>query len=217
MVIRWHSTPRMHQDASRSATGNDQPFCRECVTAEHSTIASIACQFPNCGKITKRLPQELTVDRRALHLAAEEVAKKGTSAAHGDATGKPAKRRKTSHTCEFNCPEGSEAAATHNCGTCGGMLCSSCHTAHSKMKMFKGHTVLSLGEYLASSASPGDHGGAAPIFTCKKHVGKPLEVFCETCCMLICLKCAVLDHKGNECVIGDLEPMAAASVAELAP
>ena len=81
------------------------------------------------------------------------------------------------------------------------MLCSSCHTAHSKMKMMKGHTVVSLEEY----------GGAAPIITCKKHVGKPLEVFCETCCMLVCLKCAVLDHKGNECVIDDLELMAAAS------
>ena len=128
-------------------------------------------------------------------------AERSERAAHGDATGKPAKRRKTSHMCEFNCPEGSEAAATHNCGTCGGMLCSSCHTAHSKMKMMKGHTVVSLEEY----------GGAAPIITCKKHVGKPLEVFCETCCMLVCLKCAVLDHKGNECVIDDLELMAAAS------
>ena len=48
-----------------------------------------------------------------------------------------------------------------------------------------------------------DHG-----LTCQLHDGKPLEVFCETCCKLICLKCAVLDHKGAEHVIGDMRPMA---------
>ena len=177
-------------------------FCRDCVaTHGQPTATSTTCPFPGCAWVTKKAPDQLTVDRRALHLAAEETAARTTQAVPK---------------CEFACPEGEEEAATHRCTTCGIMMCASCTTAHAKIKMMKSHTVYLLADG-AGSADGGGGGGEAPMFFCKTHKDKPLEVFCATCCMLICLKCAVLEHKGTACVIGDLEPTAAASRAELAP
>lgn len=39
-------------------------------------------------------------------------------------------------------------------------------------------------------------------FMCKAHPDKPLELYCSTCAMLVCLKCALLHHKGDEHNLG---------------
>ncbi|XP_021355883.1 tripartite motif-containing protein 2-like [Mizuhopecten yessoensis] len=49
--------------------------------------------------------------------------------------------------------------------------------------------------------------GQIPLCTCTEHKGRPLELYCEKCDMLVCYKCLISTHKGhNACEISDITP-----------
>jgi hypothetical protein len=144
--------------------------------------------------------------------------------------------------CEL-CEEGEEAVATAFCTNpiCGHYMCAGCTARHSKTKKFKTHAVVEAAhcETAGGSAIGGNHltspgglvlggGNGAGVGTicavtagsptapeCPAHAGKHLEVFCHSCNKMVCLMCAVFDHKAPEHDVGELTFMAARNRAEI--
>jgi hypothetical protein len=77
----------------------------------------------------------------------------------------------------------------------------------------KKHSVQTVDEYatsIASGGGPSEHQG------CPEH-NKPLEVFCATCMVLLCMTCAFLEHpKGVDHDVGDLSTMSTRMLKQLA-
>ncbi|XP_021342432.1 tripartite motif-containing protein 3-like [Mizuhopecten yessoensis] len=49
--------------------------------------------------------------------------------------------------------------------------------------------------------------GQIPLRTCTEHKGRPLELYCEKCDKLVCLKCHLSTHKGHDvCELSDITP-----------
>ena len=49
--------------------------------------------------------------------------------------------------------------------------------------------------------------GQIPLRTCTEHKGRPLELYCQKCDALICLKCHLSTHKGHDvCELSDITP-----------
>ncbi|XP_021342437.1 uncharacterized protein LOC110442899 [Mizuhopecten yessoensis] len=49
--------------------------------------------------------------------------------------------------------------------------------------------------------------GQIPLRTCTEHNGRPLELYCEKCDKLVCLKCHLSTHKGHDvCELSDITP-----------
>jgi hypothetical protein len=74
------------------------------------------------------------------------------------------------------------------------------------------HSVQTVDEYAASIASGG---GPSAHEGCSKH-NKPLEVFCATCMVPLCMTCAFLEHpKGDDHDVGDLSTMSTRMLEKL--
>ena len=86
------------------------------------------------------------------------------------------------------------------CCTCRSFLCKECHTQHTiSLKLTKSHTVLPLketreqdiGELLRQHMPQ-------PLFTCSQHPEKNIEFFCTDCSVLVCVQCALIQHRCHE-------------------
>ena len=86
-----------------------------------------------------------------------------------------------------NCKKGN---ATRYCKQCTKLLCADCLSLHSKGGMFCDHTVINLDEFVCTAASQ----PSQPYNTSASH-NKPLEIYCETCHILICQHSIVKEHK----------------------
>ena len=87
-----------------------------------------------------------------------------------------------------------DAMATNRCLECSMFLCCECSRFHARRKATKQHTlktVQQLRENVQELYRP-----ANSIFNsaCPKHGGEELKLFCESCEMLICRDCTMLDH-----------------------
>ena len=83
-----------------------------------------------------------------------------------------------------NCKKGN---ATRYCKQCAKLLCADCLDFHSKWENFCDHTIISLDEFVRTAASqPPQPSNTA------------LEIYCETCHILICQHCTVKKHKEHE-------------------
>ncbi|XP_066286609.1 B-box type zinc finger protein ncl-1-like [Branchiostoma lanceolatum] len=87
-----------------------------------------------------------------------------------------------------SCEENSSAVC--RCLDCAAFLCSNCQGAHRFMKCFKSHRLVEL-----EKLSIGDLASPVKLLTCTKHDGEALEFYCNTCDMLVCLKCTAIDHR----------------------
>ncbi|XP_013790529.1 B-box type zinc finger protein ncl-1-like, partial [Limulus polyphemus] len=83
-----------------------------------------------------------------------------------------------------------ESNAVARCFDCANFLCSNCVMAHQFMHCFGGHRVLTLGEL---QNNKDDTKTEKPIF-CSRHKHIAVEFFCQTCSVLICKDCIVMDH-----------------------
>ena len=84
-----------------------------------------------------------------------------------------------------------KARAFKYCVDCGnGHVILTCSHAHTKMKSSQLHRVITQTKKNSSSA----YARARPSY-CEKHPDKPLELYCNDCQQLICLKCSAMDHK----------------------
>ncbi|XP_062394421.1 E3 ubiquitin-protein ligase TRIM33 [Sardina pilchardus] len=73
------------------------------------------------------------------------------------------------------------------CKDCGEFLCSDCVSAHNRVKLTRGHTIV------AQELSEGSH----PTLYCPAHRDEPLKFFCVTCSQLTCRNCQLVDHRNH--------------------
>ena len=153
---------------------------------KNATLKPTPCM--TCGKLCAVPVAELLVDIALL---------KGTGCASGGHAHAAAPAQ-TIPTCEV-CEDDSAATFCDDC-TKNRLLCDGCHTSAHKSVKKQGHKPVPIKEYLASvfsqAAWAGGGGGGGggprmlePVKKCRIHSGKTLELFCDTCSMLICSLC----------------------------
>ena len=93
--------------------------------------------------------------------------------------------------------------ATSYCRDCGEFICDVCNIVHKDWDTFSKHEVVPL-EQLESKLKQLDSLKKLTLY-CSLHEGKELELYCETCDMLICLHCTIKKHKDHQYdLVGDL-------------
>ncbi|XP_033644042.1 uncharacterized protein LOC117303791 [Asterias rubens] len=94
-------------------------------------------------------------------------------------------------TCVW-CDEGLEDVS--RCVDCDAIFCKTCLKNHAKLKNNKHHQIVdAVG---SSNERPKDKNKTEPQ-KCRKHSDQDLCFYCDTCDLLVCLKCAVFDHRAT--------------------
>ncbi|XP_075043725.1 tripartite motif-containing protein 66 isoform X2 [Mixophyes fleayi] len=99
-------------------------------------------------------------------------------------------RDPTSHSnMAKSCYDCTEKNPAHSlCTRCDKWLCSTCAEQHRHSKGSGEH-------YLAVSQRAGSEGGSSNLLFCPVHTQETLKLFCETCDIMMCRHCLVLEHK----------------------
>ena len=106
--------------------------------------------------------------------------------------------KKLSEAKSITCENCEEHDATGFCRQCGTFFCQKCTEAHLLLsKLFPGHKIVGLKEVI-SSASQLIPVKQQPIMECPTHK-KPLDIYCESCAVLVCQHCTIRRHKDHEC------------------
>eukprot|EP00729_Bicosta_minor_P032593 gene32593-biopygen21379 len=91
--------------------------------------------------------------------------------------------------------------ATTFCKDCAANIrftCDGCHAIMHKAAKKKGHTSFPIQKHLNTASAGGTASSAAPSPPmCRIHADQPLQVYCETCNVLICAMCGILQHNGH--------------------
>ncbi|XP_033644372.1 E3 ubiquitin-protein ligase TRIM56-like [Asterias rubens] len=94
-------------------------------------------------------------------------------------------------TCVW-CDEGLEDVS--RCVDCDANFCKTCLKNHAKLKNNKHHQIVdAVG---LSNERPKDK-NKTESQKCRKHTDQDLCFYCDTCDLLVCLKCAVFDHRAS--------------------
>ncbi|XP_078138226.1 E3 ubiquitin-protein ligase TRIM21-like isoform X5 [Centroberyx gerrardi] len=153
-------------------------FCKNCIT-QHWDV-NVQCQCPMCKKIFDRRP-ELQVNTFISEMAAQfrKSAQMKASSCPDQRCAKPG---------EVPCDvcTGTKLKALKSCLVCLASYCETHLEPHQRIKSLKKHKLIDPVENLEDRM-------------CKEH-DKPLELFCKTDQVCVCLLCTVLDHKSHHFV-----------------
>ncbi|XP_029902059.1 nuclear factor 7, ovary-like [Myripristis murdjan] len=152
-------------------------FCKTCIT-QHWDV-STQCQCPVCKEVFKQRP-ELRVNTFISEMAAQfSSAQKKASSRSDQPCAKPG---------EVPCDvcTGTKLKALKSCLVCLASYCETHLEPHQRIKGLKTHQLIDPVDNLEGRM-------------CKKH-DAPLQLFCKTDQMCVCLLCTVLDHKSHDIV-----------------
>ncbi|XP_071395893.1 E3 ubiquitin-protein ligase TRIM39-like isoform X2 [Centroberyx affinis] len=153
-------------------------FCKNCIT-QHWDI-NAPCQCPMCKKIFYRR-HKLHVNTFISEMAAQfrKSAQKKASSCQDQRCAKPG---------EVPCDvcTGTKLKALKSCLVCLASYCVTHLEPHQRITGLKTHKLIDPVENLEGRM-------------CKKH-DRPLELFCKTDQMCVCLICTVLDHKSHQII-----------------
>ncbi|XP_078138216.1 E3 ubiquitin-protein ligase TRIM21-like [Centroberyx gerrardi] len=153
-------------------------FCKNCITQHWDVNAQ--CQCPMCKKIFDRRP-ELQVNTFISEMAAQfrKSAQMKASSCPDQRCAKPG---------EVPCDvcTGTKLKALKSCLVCLASYCETHLEPHHIIKSMKTHKLIDPVENLEGRM-------------CKEHDG-PLQLFCKTDQMCVCLLCTVLHHKSHDIV-----------------
>ena len=90
----------------------------------------------------------------------------------------------------------------YNCSSCGGFVCKDCMGVHSRVKLFSNHKVIPYDDLRSGKV---DIRNLSQKKYCKVHQGQVLWFYCETCGVLICRDCTVVDHSAASHNLVNLE------------
>ncbi|XP_033641609.1 E3 ubiquitin-protein ligase TRIM56-like [Asterias rubens] len=94
---------------------------------------------------------------------------------------------KARRTCEL-CTENE---VTHHCLNCSQNICQGCMNIHRRIKVSAGHTVGTLEDIREGKVTLPE---VQKEYTCNTHKGEINRFYCETCHVLICHVCTVVNH-----------------------
>ena len=84
------------------------------------------------------------------------------------------------------------------CCTCRSFLCKECHTQHTlSRKTWVYHKIIIL-KQPSDTQSTLKQNMPQPLFTCSQHPEKNIEFFCTDCSVLVCVQCALIQHRCHE-------------------
>ncbi|XP_070560150.1 E3 ubiquitin-protein ligase TRIM56-like [Ptychodera flava] len=86
--------------------------------------------------------------------------------------------------------------ATNHCVECTFDLCKACVVPHTKFPSTKSHRLVPLVEYTAAVHS--NPASVQPPVYCNKHPCYDIELYCDTCDVVICAKCTISHHSKQE-------------------
>ena len=89
------------------------------------------------------------------------------------------------------CIRGTIALA--RCGRCCDFLCKECLESHKTMKVFQNHALVYFGDHTRTVAFEEFIRRKTNYVTCQLHKDQ-MRFYCDTCSVLICRDCTVLDH-----------------------
>ncbi|CAH1978376.1 unnamed protein product [Acanthoscelides obtectus] len=99
---------------------------------------------------------------------------------------------------ELKCSSCSDDAdATSYCVDCSEFICDNCVQAHQRLKITKDHTIKPKEDGLIESNSVASGSGLNSMF-CQQHPHEKLSLFCETCDMLTCRDCQLIEHREHK-------------------
>ncbi|XP_078138024.1 E3 ubiquitin-protein ligase TRIM21-like isoform X1 [Centroberyx gerrardi] len=153
-------------------------FCKNCIT-QHWDI-SVQCQCPMCKKLfdTRPLLQ--------VNIFISEMAAQFRKSAQMKASSCPDQRCAKPGEVPCDVCTGTKLKALKSCLVCLASYCETHLEPHQRMTGLKRHKLMDPVENLEGRM-------------CKKH-DRPLELFCKTDQMCVCLLCTVLDHKSHHIV-----------------
>ncbi|XP_071393088.1 E3 ubiquitin-protein ligase TRIM39-like [Centroberyx affinis] len=153
-------------------------FCKNCIT-QHWDI-NAPCQCPMCKKVFKRRPK--------LHVNTfiSEMAAQFRKSAQMKASSCPDQRCAKPGEVPCDVCTGTKLKALKSCLVCLASYCETHLEPHQRLKGLNKHKLIDPVENLEDRM-------------CKEH-DKPLELFCKTDQMCVCLLCTVLDHKSHDIV-----------------
>ena len=106
--------------------------------------------------------------------------------------------KKLSEAKSIVCESCEKHDSTGFCRQCGKFICEKCTKAHLQLSnLFPGHGIVGLKEVI-SSASQLIPVKQQPIMECPTHK-MPLDIYCESCDVLVCQHCTVRQHKDHVC------------------
>ncbi len=94
-------------------------------------------------------------------------------------------------TCE-GCDE--NIVAVSRCVDCDANLCKTCLNYHAKLNMIRHHQIVNA---VGSSNKRLQEKIKNESSKCKKHTDQKLCIYCDTCDLLVCLKCVAYDHRAQ--------------------
>lgn len=97
-----------------------------------------------------------------------------------------------------NCDEGLPAKC--RCMDCEEFFCDECLSAHGRLKTYQEHKIVDLKKLLSPNSSKEFH----PALKCLKHE-EVCKFYCQTCDVLVCRDCTVLDHTLPTHSVADLK------------
>ena len=139
-------------------------FCKSCLDTQQSVQNGGILTCPSCYKTTTRQPSQLPI-----HLRIEKEVELSKLKQSGEAV------------CDI-CDDNNKADSY--CEECVSPICSDCVSSHQRIKLFKGHNIVSL-----DSAKP-----QTPPATCGLHPKSIIKYYCFKCRSLVCSEC-LIDHK----------------------
>ena len=159
-------------------------FCLQCLHHEIEKNGSQQLfQCPICERNTSIPLGGASVLPQNLHLGFEvEVA------------GYMFKMMNNSEVCCDECVDGRNGLAVVFCCMCCQFLCKLCRDHHSSSRRFSKHIIVLLDQegarQLHTTMKPRDHYCSQP-----SHENNNLNFYCETCSLLVCLRCTTATHK----------------------
>ena len=97
-----------------------------------------------------------------------------------------------------NCDEGLPAKC--RCMDCEEFFCDKCLSAHERLKAYADHKMVDLKKLLSADSSKEFH----PAMKCMKHE-EVCKFYCQTCDVLVCRDCTVIDHTMPKHAVADLK------------
>ncbi|XP_070561582.1 tripartite motif-containing protein 2-like [Ptychodera flava] len=91
-----------------------------------------------------------------------------------------------------SCETCSSKNADNRCIQCSQYLCGRCSTVHSKGKLTRRHRIMTIEDFETEKLT--NPTIEQPETYCEKHSDTAIEVFCKTCEMCVCIKCALTEH-----------------------
>ncbi|XP_072018579.1 uncharacterized protein [Amphiura filiformis] len=89
-----------------------------------------------------------------------------------------------------------------HCSACGGFICGGCIAMHSKLKIYNNHKVIPYEDLKSGKV---DIRNLSQKKYCKIHEEQVVRFYCETCGVLRCRDCTVVDHPASSHSLVNLE------------